>query len=295
MSHHDVVIVGAGLSGIGAAVHLQRACPGKSFALIESRDALGGTWDLYRYPGIPLGQRHAHPRLRLQTVARQEIDRRRPVHPRLRRRDRRRERRTTPHPLQPQARQRLVVERGRALDARTRSHRRRPHARADDLQLPADVLRLLQLRAAPSPALPRRRGFRGTALPPAALAGRSRLRGQARRRDRQRSHRDDPRPGDREGSRARDDAAALAHLRRLVPRRGPDRELPAPPPSRRTRLQDHALQEREHAALLLRTRTPEARPREEAPARSRAGAPGRREWSRSTSRPRTTPGTSASV
>ncbi len=48
----EVLIVGAGLSGIGAAVHLQRECPGKSFALLEARDAIGGTWDLFRYPGI---------------------------------------------------------------------------------------------------------------------------------------------------------------------------------------------------------------------------------------------------
>ncbi len=48
----DVLIVGAGLSGIGAAVHLQRDGRGKSFALLEARDAIGGTWDLFRYPGI---------------------------------------------------------------------------------------------------------------------------------------------------------------------------------------------------------------------------------------------------
>jgi monooxygenase len=48
----DVLIVGAGISGIGMAVHLQQHCPGKSFALIERRANLGGTWDLFRYPGI---------------------------------------------------------------------------------------------------------------------------------------------------------------------------------------------------------------------------------------------------
>jgi monooxygenase len=48
----DVVIVGAGLSGIGAAHFLQRRCPGKRYAILESRQAIGGTWDLFRYPGI---------------------------------------------------------------------------------------------------------------------------------------------------------------------------------------------------------------------------------------------------
>lgn len=48
----DVLIVGAGLSGIGAARRLQEQCPGKTFAILEARDAIGGTWDLFRYPGI---------------------------------------------------------------------------------------------------------------------------------------------------------------------------------------------------------------------------------------------------
>ena len=50
--HFDVLIVGAGLSGIGAAYHLQKLCPNKSFAILEGRAAIGGTWDLFRYPGI---------------------------------------------------------------------------------------------------------------------------------------------------------------------------------------------------------------------------------------------------
>jgi monooxygenase len=48
----DVLIVGAGLSGIGAAWHLQDRCPGTSYTILEARDAIGGTWDLFRYPGI---------------------------------------------------------------------------------------------------------------------------------------------------------------------------------------------------------------------------------------------------
>jgi cation diffusion facilitator CzcD-associated flavoprotein CzcO len=52
MEHFDVLIVGAGLSGIGAAYHLQTECPGKTYAILEGRDAIGGTWDLFRYPGI---------------------------------------------------------------------------------------------------------------------------------------------------------------------------------------------------------------------------------------------------
>jgi cation diffusion facilitator CzcD-associated flavoprotein CzcO len=50
--HVDVLIVGAGLSGVGAACHLQDRCPGKTVAILEARGALGGTWDLFRYPGV---------------------------------------------------------------------------------------------------------------------------------------------------------------------------------------------------------------------------------------------------
>ena len=50
--HVDVIIIGAGLSGIGAAVHLKKHCPTRSFIIVEGRASLGGTWDLFRYPGI---------------------------------------------------------------------------------------------------------------------------------------------------------------------------------------------------------------------------------------------------
>ncbi len=48
----DVLIIGAGISGIGAAVHVKKECPGKSFAILERRPNIGGTWDLFKYPGI---------------------------------------------------------------------------------------------------------------------------------------------------------------------------------------------------------------------------------------------------
>ena len=50
--HLDVLIVGAGLSGIGAACRLTRTCPSKSIAVLEARETSGGTWDLFRYPGV---------------------------------------------------------------------------------------------------------------------------------------------------------------------------------------------------------------------------------------------------
>ena len=52
LEHFDVLIIGAGLSGIGAAFHLQRHCPARTYAILEGRAAIGGTWDLFRYPGV---------------------------------------------------------------------------------------------------------------------------------------------------------------------------------------------------------------------------------------------------
>ena len=48
----DVLVVGAGISGIGAGYHLQNKCPDTKFAILEGRDKIGGTWDLFKYPGI---------------------------------------------------------------------------------------------------------------------------------------------------------------------------------------------------------------------------------------------------
>jgi monooxygenase len=50
--HFEVLIIGAGLSGVGAACQLQKRCPKRDFAILEARDCIGGTWDLFRYPGV---------------------------------------------------------------------------------------------------------------------------------------------------------------------------------------------------------------------------------------------------
>ena len=52
MEHVDVLIVGAGLSGVGAAARLELERPGTSYAVLEARGTIGGTWDLFRYPGV---------------------------------------------------------------------------------------------------------------------------------------------------------------------------------------------------------------------------------------------------
>ena len=75
--HLDVLIVGAGLSGIGAAHHLQTDCPWASYAIFEARDAIGGTWDLFRYPGIRSDSDMYTLGLLVPAVERREVDRRR--------------------------------------------------------------------------------------------------------------------------------------------------------------------------------------------------------------------------
>ena len=50
--HKDIIVVGAGISGIAAGYNLQKSCPDKTFAILEGREALGGTWDLFKYPGV---------------------------------------------------------------------------------------------------------------------------------------------------------------------------------------------------------------------------------------------------
>ena len=79
--HVDVLIVGAGLSGIGAGYHLQAECPRKTYAILEARESIGGTWDLFRYPGIRSDSDMYTLGYRFRPWPEREGDRRRPLDP----------------------------------------------------------------------------------------------------------------------------------------------------------------------------------------------------------------------
>ncbi len=125
LEHLDVLIVGAGISGIGAGRYLRVEHPGRSVAILEAREASGGTWDLFRYPGIrsdsdlhtfgyafkPWRDRDAI------AVGAQD--------PRLPARDGHRERPGRAHPLLLQGRAGRLVVRGRPLAGHRRAHRHR--------------------------------------------------------------------------------------------------------------------------------------------------------------------------
>ena len=219
--HLDVLIVGAGISGISAAWHLQDRCPSKTYAILERRENMGGTWDLFKYPGIrsdsdmfTLGFRFK-PWTSAKAIADgpsilayiKEAAAENGIDKNIR------------------YSHRVVAADWSDADNRwtvtVDTRRRRDH---DDLLVPVRLHRLLQLRPGLLADVPRLRGLRGHDRAPAALAGGPRLRGQEDRRDRQRRHRHhaDPRPG-QQRRRPRHDAAALADLHRLAARRRPDR------------------------------------------------------------------------
>ncbi len=242
--HFDVLIVGAGLSGIGAGFHLQETCPGKTYAILEARDAIGGTWDLFRYPGIrsdsdmytlgyafrpwPSAKAIADGPSILsyvrETADEYGIDRHIRFHHRVV--------------------ARRVVERRRALDRGRRAHRHRRDGSAH-LRLPLHVQRLLPLRRAAT-----RRSSQGT----------ERFRGRIVHPQYWTDDLDYagkrvvvigsgatavtlvPAMAPRRG--ARDDAPALAELRRLAAGRRPDRARAAQVAARAARLFDRPLEER---------------------------------------------------
>src|ERR1035438_8867262 len=98
MEYFDVLIMGAGLSGIDAAHHLQKFCPNKSYIILEQRERIGGTWDLFRYRH-PFGLGHADHGLFVPPVDETKGDFSGGRHPRLHRRHRARCRHRPKHPL----------------------------------------------------------------------------------------------------------------------------------------------------------------------------------------------------
>ena len=155
MSEHvDVLIVGAGLSGIGAACQLRTRLPGKSVAILESRARQRRHLGPVPLPGHPLGLRHVHVQLPLAALAQRHRARRRAADPRLRPHRRPRVRRRRADPLPPPGHRGLVGQRDRALDGHDRPRRRDDH---DDHRLPVGLLGLLRLRAGLRAGVPRRR------------------------------------------------------------------------------------------------------------------------------------------
>ena len=104
--HLDVLVVGAGLSGIGAAYRLQEQCPGTSYAVLEARAAIGGTWDLFRYPGVRSDSDVFTLSYPFRPWRGRDVAGRRRQHPELHRHDRRRGRHRAAHPLPDQGRRR---------------------------------------------------------------------------------------------------------------------------------------------------------------------------------------------
>ena len=138
----DVVIVGAGISGISAAWHLQDRCPDKSYLILERRENLGGTWDLFKYPGLRSDSDMYTLGFRFKPYTIGTGDRRGIVDPELPEGSGRRERHRQAHAVRPERGRRRLVRRRQPLDSARRERRR---ATRDQLLVPVRVHRLLQL------------------------------------------------------------------------------------------------------------------------------------------------------
>ncbi len=222
--HVDVLIVGAGISGLGLGHHLVTKQPGRTFAIVDGRDAIGGTWDLFRYPGI-----------------RSDSD----LH-------------TFGYEFKPWTSKNAIADADEILDylyevvdendLGRRIYFQHKVVRAafstdtalwtvtlegggktvgDHLRLALRRHRLLRLRQRLHPALRGPGGFRGSDRAPAVLAGGLGLQGQEHRGHRQRRHRRHPDPGHGVRGRAHHHAAALTVLCDAAAAQGPDRQRPA--------------------------------------------------------------------
>ena len=213
--HVDMLIIGAGLSGIGAAARLGQEHPGHGYLVLESRAASGGTWDLFRYPGIRSDSDMFTLGYRFKPWTRGEGAGRRPVDPRLRPRDRARVRRRASASATATA---SSPPTGTPRPPAGPSPPRRPTAHVTFSSRASSgrdgLLRLRRAYAAVSPGLD---DFAGRVVHPQHWPGGPRRRRAARGRGRLRRHRRHAGAGaGRARRRARHDAAALADLRAVA-------------------------------------------------------------------------------
>ena len=160
--HVDVLIVGAGLSGIGAACHLEERLPGTSYLVLEARQRDGRHLGPVPLPRHPVGLRHVHARLPVPAVDRREGDRRRPVDPDLRARDRARARRRATRSATA-----LRVERAEwSTDDATWTVHARARRRAGHVHLRLPVVRAAA--TTPTTRVTRRTSTASTTSPPPA-------------------------------------------------------------------------------------------------------------------------------
>ena len=209
--HFDVLIVGAGISGIDAAYHLKKHFPEKSYTVLETQDGFGGTWKTHTYPGIRSDSD-------LFTFGYKwkpwmsAPDRNRGRNPQIPRRGHRGGRSRAPHPLRSPGRARGLVQRGQVLEP-DRAQRRVRRAGVHR-GLFVDVPGLLSSQRGLHPGMARHGHLQGPDRTPANLARGSRLRGQARRRHRFRGDRRHPGAGHGGALRAHYPAAEITHLLR---------------------------------------------------------------------------------
>ena len=225
-------------------------CPGRTYAILEGRPDIGGTWDLFRYPGVRSdSDMHTLGYSFKPWKAAKSIADGPSILEYLRET-------VAEFGIGPHIRFDHLVERAEwsTDDARVDRQRHPGRHRGIDrvhVQLPVHVLRLLQLQGRLHAGVPRHRELRRAGRPPAGLARRPRLRRQAGRRHRIRRHGRHAGAGDGRRGRARHDAPAITDLRGLATGRGCDRQHAAQGAPRRPRLRHHAAQEHHAAAGAL--------------------------------------------
>ena len=259
--HVDVLIVGAGLSGIGAACHLQRRCPRRYLRHRRGAGRQRRHMGLVQVSRHPLRLRHVHPRLHVPAVEAAQRDRRWPGDPPLSPGDGNGVRRGQADHLPLPGRAGRLVRRRRLVDGDGRAHRHRA-ARAAHLRRPLPVLGLLPVRPGLHAAMARAAGLHRHGRASAALAGQSGRGRTAGRRDRQRRDGRHDRPGPGPDGRARDHAAALTVVRPVPAGPGPHRRPAAQDAARAPGLRRGAMEERpdRHRPVQLLPQAPGAGP-----------------------------------